>query len=109
MTFTKSNIQDRLKSERSGRPRSSSENLETLSRILKKLAASVEKIADGTPELNLKKMEELYIELALKRSSGNRTKAAALLGIGRSTLINKLKKNDPHLKGMAGRDRKKKH
>jgi two-component system NtrC family response regulator len=43
-------------------------------------------------DLNLKVMEKFIIELALKRSSQNKTRAAELLGISRKTLIDKVKK-----------------
>ncbi len=42
--------------------------------------------------LNLKEMEKFYIELALKRVTDNKTKAADLLGLSRKTLIQKVKK-----------------
>jgi DNA-binding NtrC family response regulator len=43
-------------------------------------------------DLNLKAMEKFIIELSLKRSSYNKTRAAELLGISRKTLIDKVKK-----------------
>jgi len=43
-------------------------------------------------DLNLKVMEKFFIELSLKRSSYNKTRAAELLGISRKTLIDKVKK-----------------
>jgi two-component system response regulator HydG len=43
-------------------------------------------------DLNLKDLEKLYIELALKRTFQNKTRAAELLGISRKTLIDKVKK-----------------
>jgi DNA-binding NtrC family response regulator len=43
-------------------------------------------------DLNLKDLEKFYIELALKRTSQNKTRAAELLGISRKTLIDKVKK-----------------
>lgn len=43
-------------------------------------------------DLNLKDLEKFYIELALKRTSQNKTRAAELLGISRKTLIEKVKK-----------------
>jgi DNA-binding NtrC family response regulator len=49
---------------------------------------AVEDISD----LNLKELEKFYIELALKRTSQNKTRAADLLGISRKTLIDKVKK-----------------
>ena len=42
--------------------------------------------------LNLVEMEKLFIELALRRTANNKTKAAALLGINRKTLLEKVKK-----------------
>jgi DNA-binding NtrC family response regulator len=47
-----------------------------------------EKISD----LSLEGMEKFYMELALKRTAGNKTQAAQLLGISRKTLIDKVKK-----------------
>ena len=50
---------------------------------------------DGRPtDLNLKELEKFHIELALRRTGNNRTKAAELLGIARKTLIEKIKKYD---------------
>jgi len=49
---------------------------------------AVEDISD----LNLKDLEKFIIELALKRTSQNKTRAAELLGISRKTLIDKVKK-----------------
>ena len=43
-------------------------------------------------DLNLKNMEKFYIDLTLRRTGGNKTKAANLLGISRKTLIEKTKK-----------------
>jgi DNA-binding NtrC family response regulator len=42
--------------------------------------------------LDLVDMEKFYMELALKRTGGNKTHAAQLLGISRKTLIDKVKK-----------------
>ena len=42
--------------------------------------------------LNLVEMEKLFIDLALRRTANNKTKAAALLGINRKTLLEKVKK-----------------
>jgi DNA-binding NtrC family response regulator len=42
--------------------------------------------------LNLMQMEKFYMELALKRTTGNKTRAARLLGVSRKTLIDKAKK-----------------
>jgi len=48
---------------------------------------------DGRPtDLNLKELEKFHIELALRRTGNNRTKAAELLGIARKTLIEKIRK-----------------
>jgi len=43
-------------------------------------------------DLNLKCMEKFFIELSLKRSSYNKTRAAELLGISRKSLIDKVRK-----------------
>jgi transcriptional regulator with PAS, ATPase and Fis domain len=51
-------------------------------------------------DLNLADMERFYIELALKRTVGNKTRAARLLGISRKTLIEKVK--DYQWKNKAG-------
>lgn len=48
-------------------------------------------------DLNLKNMERFYIELALKRSGNNKTKAAEILGISRKTLIEKVKRYEEEL------------
>lgn len=42
-------------------------------------------------DLNLADIERFYIELALKRTAGNKSRAARLLGISRKTLIEKVK------------------
>jgi len=42
-------------------------------------------------DLNLKDAERFCIELALRRTSGNKTKASEILGISRKTLIEKVK------------------
>jgi DNA-binding NtrC family response regulator len=42
-----------------------------------------------TEVLSLEEMERIAIERALRRCDGNRTKAAALLGISRDTLYRK--------------------
>jgi DNA-binding NtrC family response regulator len=46
----------------------------------------------GDFQLNeeLKRVEQRYIELALKESSNNMSKAAALLGVNRSTLYGRM-------------------
>ena len=43
-------------------------------------------------DLNLKTMEKFFVELALRRTGDNKTRAAELLGISRKTLIEKVKK-----------------
>lgn len=45
-------------------------------------------------DLNLKEMETFYVDLALRRTGGNKTRAAELLGIARKTLIEKVKRRD---------------
>lgn len=45
----------------------------------------------GASDLNLRDAEKLFIELALKRTQSNKTRAAELLGISRKTLGEKLK------------------
>ncbi len=45
----------------------------------------------GLPNLSLKDAERFVISLALKRSHGNKVQAAALLGINRKTLLEKMK------------------
>ncbi len=51
---------------------------------------------DGEQGLNLKSavdnVEQRLIRIALERTSGNRTEAAALLGLNRTTLVEKLRK-----------------
>jgi DNA-binding NtrC family response regulator len=42
-------------------------------------------------DLNLKSMERFFVELAIRRTGNNKTKAAELLGISRKTLIEKVK------------------
>ena len=49
--------------------------------------------------VNLEALERWAIPEALKRTGGNKTQAAEMLGITRETLANKLKRF-----GMAGRD-----
>jgi len=46
---------------------------------------------DSGGDLDLSRMEERYIRLALDRTGGNRTEAATLLGISRRTMQRKLK------------------
>ncbi len=43
-------------------------------------------------DLNLKEIEKFYIQLAMKRTSNNKSKAAKLLGVARKTLLEKAKK-----------------
>jgi DNA-binding NtrC family response regulator len=50
------------------------------------------RIDENTSGLELKDMEKIFIERALKRTSNNKTRAADLLGISRKTLIDKVKK-----------------
>jgi DNA-binding NtrC family response regulator len=52
-------------------------------------AAAANIFAEG--DLNLGKMEEKMIRLALDRTADNRTEAARLLGISRRTMQRKLK------------------
>ena len=49
------------------------------------------KETDKISDLNLKEIEKFHIELALRRTGNNKTRAAALLGISRKTLIKKVK------------------
>jgi two-component system response regulator HydG len=44
------------------------------------------------PTLNLKELEELAIEEAMKRTGSKVAKAAKLLGIGRATLYRRLER-----------------
>ncbi len=44
-------------------------------------------------DLSLKELEKLHIEAVLKRCGGNRTRAAEILGINRSTLRKKLRQH----------------
>ncbi len=53
-------------------------------------ASSSQVISEGD-DLNIAKMEERMIQLALKRTGDNRTEAARLLGISRRTMQRKLK------------------
>jgi DNA-binding NtrC family response regulator len=43
--------------------------------------------------VSLNEMERLHIEMTLKKTRGNRSQAAALLGINRKTLLEKIKKH----------------
>ncbi len=54
-------------------------------------SASVSTAVIEPEDLNLEKMEQRMIELALGRTGGNRTEAAKLLGVSRRTLQRKLK------------------
>ncbi|MCB1237105.1 MAG: sigma-54-dependent Fis family transcriptional regulator, partial [Verrucomicrobiae bacterium] len=45
-------------------------------------------------DLDLARMEQVFVEEALRRTGGNRTEAARLLGISRRTLQRKLKDDD---------------
>jgi transcriptional regulator with PAS, ATPase and Fis domain len=51
-----------------------------------------ESTADLNLRLALEEVERRYIGLALERSQGNRTEAAALLGLNRTTLVEKMRK-----------------
>ncbi|HSI86693.1 MAG TPA: helix-turn-helix domain-containing protein, partial [Candidatus Methylacidiphilales bacterium] len=53
-------------------------------------ASSDASLAAGSQNLNLEQMEKAFIVEALRRSSGNRTEAARLLGISRRTLHRKI-------------------
>ena len=50
-----------------------------------------EPLVNDVSPLGLEKMEKSQILRALEQAKGNRTMAAALLGIGRTTLYNKMK------------------
>ncbi|HTE55985.1 MAG TPA: sigma 54-interacting transcriptional regulator [Kofleriaceae bacterium] len=54
------------------------------------------RVISGQGDLDLKKaldrVEKQFIEKALERTKGNRTEAAALLGLNRTTLVEKLRK-----------------
>lgn len=47
----------------------------------------------NTPVLNVREMEKILLMKALKHSHGNRTKAAKLLGVARSTLFEMVKRH----------------
>lgn len=51
--------------------------------------------AQGDDLLSLAEVERLHIERVLERVGGNRTKAARILGVDRSSLWRKLKEGDP--------------
>ena len=48
-------------------------------------------LALNVPDLDLRSIEKVAIEHALESSSGNRSQAARVLGINRTTLYNKLR------------------
>ena len=54
------------------------------------------RVINGQGDLDLKKalerVEKAFIEKALERTNGNRTEAAALLGLNRTTLVEKMRK-----------------
>jgi transcriptional regulator with PAS, ATPase and Fis domain len=54
------------------------------------------RVINGQADLDLKKalerVEKHFIEKALERTNGNRTEAAALLGLNRTTLVEKMRK-----------------
>jgi len=54
------------------------------------------RVINGQSDLDLKKalerVEKHFIEKALERTNGNRTEAAALLGLNRTTLVEKMRK-----------------
>jgi transcriptional regulator of acetoin/glycerol metabolism len=50
---------------------------------------------DSLPTLNIRELERLAIEQAMKQASGSVAKAAKLLGIGRATLYRRLHEDPP--------------
>lgn len=64
--------------------------------LIDRLRATEERSPEGPPSLDLKAVlrakERELISIALERSGGNRTEAAALLGLNRTTLVEKLRK-----------------
>lgn len=52
---------------------------------------SSKSVQEKFQDLNLAKMEQRYIKVALERTDGNRTEAAKLLGISRRTMQRKIK------------------
>jgi DNA-binding NtrC family response regulator len=54
------------------------------------------RVINGQSDLDLRKalerVEKHFIEKALERTGGNRTEAAALLGLNRTTLVEKMRK-----------------
>jgi transcriptional regulator with GAF, ATPase, and Fis domain len=65
------------------------------------LAPAIEKGAspvvhdDASPEMTLAELEKLHIDRVLRYTDGNKSRAATILGIERSTLDRKLKRTDP--------------
>ena len=63
---------------------------------LQAVSSSVEAVADAGIELNLRdalvRVERHLIERALERADGNKTEAAALLGLNRTTLVEKIRR-----------------
>ncbi len=53
---------------------------------------SVEPSLEGSPEISLAELEQLHIERVLRFTDGNKSRAASILGIERSTLDRKLKR-----------------
>ncbi|MCP4676917.1 MAG: AAA domain-containing protein [Deltaproteobacteria bacterium] len=52
-------------------------------------------------QLTLRKIEALYIHKALDQTSGNKNQAANLLGLNRTTLVEKIKRGLPEMAAMA--------
>jgi transcriptional regulator with PAS, ATPase and Fis domain len=50
----------------------------------------------------LRKIESRYIQQALEQTSGNKNQAASLLGLNRTTLVEKLKRGFPEMLAAAG-------
>ena len=50
----------------------------------------------------LRKIESRYIQQALEQTSGNKNQAATLLGLNRTTLVEKLKRGFPEMLAVAG-------
>ncbi|HKE19409.1 MAG TPA: sigma 54-interacting transcriptional regulator [Kofleriaceae bacterium] len=70
-----------------------------LGRALRRVRAATApelRVINGQADLDLKKaldrVERHFIEKALERTNGNRTEAAALLGLNRTTLVEKMRK-----------------
>ncbi len=53
-------------------------------------------------QLTLRKIEALYIQQALEQTAGNKNQAANLLGLNRTTLVEKLKRGLPELSQVVG-------